>query len=109
MRSGTLTRTGGLFVCYETAKDFVACAAIADAVAYVSATILVRNDESCAYDADEERSRCDQSCAYDAAIWSRSDEVSSDFPAVVWPHSNHVGAYAVTAISARRICPTRSP
>ena len=93
MRSRSPDGTGGLRVRVEVVEDILARSTVADAVAYVPATIWFRYDEGCAYDA--------------ARIWFHSDEVRSDFPASLWPHSNQVGASAVTAIPARRIRPSR--
>ena len=71
-----------------------------EAVALVPKPILA---QSCAYDADEVRVPYIQGCAYDAAkLWVRSDYAAS-----LWPHTNHDGALVATAISARRIRPSR--
>ena len=90
MRSRSPDGTGGLRVRVEVAEDIFARSTVADAVAYVPATIWFHYDEGWAY--------------VPAKIWFHSDEVRADFPASIWPHPDQVGA---SATSARRIRPAR--
>ena len=76
---------------HDTNMYRLSLAAVADAVAYVPATIWPRHDEGFAHDAAEIWFRYDEGCAYDAAdIWFHSDEVLSDLPAPIWlpPHTS---------------------